>query len=123
MTDLEMLDKLKLLAGITDNTQDNLLQLLLDIVTDKVLANTNQPYLPTACGTLAVEIAYDSYLIRQQGANAEAGQITGSVSSVSNNGQSVGYRAGDYASIAKSVSDAFLKDYAARLAPFRKAGW
>ena len=123
MTDVEMLGKLKLLAGITDNMQDALLQLLLDTVTNKVLADTNQPYLPAACETLVVEIAFDSYLIQQQGTNAEAGQITGSVSSVSDNGQSVGYRGSDYASIAKSVSDAFLKDYTARLAPFRKAGW
>lgn len=123
MDNAEMLVALKLAANVQDASQDALLQLLLDRTVDKVLEHTKQAYLPQRAQSLVVEMAEDAYELVRQARNENAGEIAGSVSSVSDNGQSVGYRGSEYAAVLKTVSEAFLKDYAERLAPFRKVGW
>lgn len=118
-----MLDDLKLLLGISGTDQDNLLELLLRYTQNKVLADINQSVLPKAAEGLVVEITFDAYMLHRQATGADAGEITGSVNSVSDNGQSVSYREGAYNGVLKTLSDDFLKNYASRLETFRRPRW
>ncbi len=118
-----MLEDLKLLLGITDSAQDGLLNLLLRQTTTMVLSETNQPALPAAAEDLVMEMTADAYRLHKQAAGEGAGDVTGSVSSVSDNGQSVSYRDAAYSDVLKKVAAEMLKNYAARLNAFRRPRW
>ncbi len=118
-----MLANLKLLLGITDTAHDGLLELLLAQVTAMVLSEINQPVLPTAAQGLVVEMTADAYRLNKQAAGEGAGEVTGSVSSVSDNGQSVSYRDAAYTEVLKKVAENILKNYTARLNAFRRPRW
>lgn len=118
-----MLAKLKLLLGITDSAQDALLGLLLELTTDMVLSETNQPTLPAAAQGLVVEMTADAYRLHKQAAGEGAGEVTGSVSSVSDNGQSVSYRDAAYSDVLKKVAESMLKNYTGRMNAFRRPRW
>ena len=123
MNTVDMLSKLKIALDISDDTQDDLLTLLIERTLDKVLSNINKQNLPRKCVSLVVEMAEDAYKLLMAGRNESAGEITGSVSTVSDIGQSVSYRNSDYTAVLKTVSDNFLKNYDERLAPFRRPRW
>jgi hypothetical protein len=118
-----VLEKLKLLLGINDSAQDGLLNLLLEQTTDMVLSETNQLALPAAAQGLVVEMTEDAYRLHKQAAGEGAGEVTGSVSSISDNGQSVSYRDVAYADVLKKVAADVLKNYARRLDAFRRPRW
>lgn len=108
----EMLIDLRLMLGVTD--KDELLTLILNQTGQKVLNETNQPTMPTMLDGVVVEMAADAFRLSQSD-----GAITGSVSSVSDNGQSVSYRESSVlASVSKTV-----KDYKSQLDRFRRTGW
>lgn len=116
-----MLQSLKLLLG-ADDTEDALLTLLLEQTTEKVLAETRQSLLPPGIQALVVEMAADAYHLVKMAKGTTAGEIAGSVSSLSDNGQSISYRDSAYNAILGAVS-ATLKDYGHRLERWRKVGW
>ena len=120
MTRAEMLDQLVTLTGADAGAEESLCGIMLDRTTDKVLAFLNREELPRRACSLVVEMAADAYR-SQTMAGAQAGLVTGSVQSISDNGQSVTYR--DGSETLNAVNAAFTKDYTERLIPFRKAGW
>ena len=89
-----MLADLKVLLGIGDDTQDALLQLLLDQTTALLVGELNRPTVPAGAQYLLLEMTADAYRLHRQAAGEGAGEVTGSVSSLSDNGQSVSYRDG-----------------------------
>ena len=120
MTKAEMLKQLIIVTGAGPETSGALLEIFLDRTIDKVLAFLHRDEVPYRACSLVVEIAADawqSYVLQGSG----AGSVTGSVQSISDNGQAVTYR--DGAETLNAVNAAFTKDYAERLIPFRKAGW
>ena len=56
-----MLDKLKLMLGITDNTKDTLLNLILDIVIQEFLDYTNRDDIPDGANAVALQMAVIQY--------------------------------------------------------------
>lgn len=116
-----MLHNLKLLLG-ADDAEDTLLMLLLDQTTAKILAETRQPHLPPGIQALVVEMAADAYHLVKMAKGTGAGEVAGSVSTLSDNGQSISYRDGAYNAILGAVA-ATLKDYGRQLDRWRKVGW
>lgn len=120
MTREEMLERLLALTGVDTAEEESVLGFVLDATIDKALAFLRTDALPYRAGSLVVEMAADAFRIHKLERN-EAGAVTGSVQSISDNGQSVTYRDGSEA--LNAVNAAFLKNYADRLTDFRKAGW
>lgn len=120
MTRAEMLTQLITLTGAHGTSETDLCSILLDRTIDKVLAFLHCDEVPYRAGSLVVEIAADAYRSETL-AGTEAGVVTGSVQSISDNGQSVTYR--DGSETLNRSEAAFSKDYTERLIPFRKAGW
>ena len=121
----DMLSDLKMLLGIssTDTTKDLLLGLILKITGTKVLNEIHQTVLPGALEVIVVEMASDAYRLNLQATgDGSVGAIAGTVSSVSDNGQSVGYRDSSYQTVLNTVMTT-LKNYAGQLARWRKPGW
>lgn len=56
-----MLDKLKLILGITDNSKDGLLALVLDIVIQEFLDYTNREDLPDGANAVVIQMAVIQY--------------------------------------------------------------
>ena len=120
MTRAEMLTQLLTLTGAASGTETALCEIVLDRTIDKVLAFLHREEIPYRACSLVVEMAADAYRSEKL-AGTEAGVVTGSVQSISDNGQSVTYR--DGSETLNRTEASFSKDYAERLIPFRKAGW
>jgi hypothetical protein len=114
---------LKTLLGITDTSQDALLELVLQTTIDKALDFTRQPHLPLRLYGTVAEMAADSYYLLRSAQGDGAGEITGTVSSVSDNGQSVSYRDSSYKAVLADVAEKTLKNYQAQLERWRKVAW
>ena len=56
-----MLDKLKLILSINDNTKDGLLALILDIVIQEFLDYTNREDLPDGANAVVIQMAVIQY--------------------------------------------------------------
>ncbi|MDI9461859.1 MAG: hypothetical protein ACOX3P_03905 [Saccharofermentanales bacterium] len=118
----EMLDDLKTITGAPD-TETDALTLVLKITGTKVLNDINQGYMPKALEPIVVEMAADAYRLNKQAQGAgNVGEVAGTVSSVSDGGQSISYRDSSYQQVLSSVATVF-RDYSPQLARFRKTGW
>jgi len=102
---------------------DVLLSLVVETTLDKVLTDTRQPFLPALLYNTVAEMCADAYRMAKSANGDDVGQIVGSISSVSDNGQSVSYRDSPYAAALKGACETVLKDYARQLAAHRKVGW
>ena len=109
-----MLIELKMLLGIgsADDSQNEYLNLLLEQTATKILNEILQDSLPTMLEPILVEIAADAYKLSR-------GEAIGTISSMSDNGQSVSFTSD---AILRSVATV-LKDYTGQLDRFRKPGW
>jgi len=110
--------KAKVPLGITDT--DTLLDWVVAGTLDKVLVDIRQPFLPALLYNTVAEMCVDAYRIAKAAAGDDAGQIVGSVSSVSDNGQSVSYRESPYAGAIAKAAETILKDYDRQLAAYRR---
>lgn len=120
----EMLALLKTLLGPGCPAGDALLKQLLQTTADKTLAFTRQPAVPRALQGVVAEMAADSYYLLLSAQGAGTGEVTGSVASITDHGQSVSYREGDgYGGILSTVAETTLKNYQGQLERWRKAGW
>ena len=118
----EMIDDLKTITGAAD-TEVAALTLILKITGAKVLNDINQGHMPKALELIVVEMAADAYRLNKQAqGSGDVGEIAGTVSSVTDGGQSVSYRDSSYQTVLASVSTV-LRDYSPQLARFRKTGW
>lgn len=118
----QMVSDLKTMVGAADD-QTAALTLALEVTGTKVLNEINQDVMPVMLEPIVVEIAADAYRLQQQATgDGSSGEILGTVSSVSDNGQSVSYRDSSYQAVLSAVSSA-LRDYTAQLARYRKTGW
>jgi len=122
MSAAEMLtEKAKITLGITGD--DAQLTQAVETTLEKVLNDIRQPFLPLGLYNVTAEMCVDAYRMAKAAAGEDAGKIAGSVSSVSDNGQSVSYRESPYAAALTAACSGVLKDYDRQLAAFRKAGW
>lgn len=118
----DMLIALETLTGASDKDSDALF-FVLKTIGAKVLNEIQQESMPIMLEPIVVEMAADAYRLNQQASGSgSAGEILGSVSSVSDNGQSVSYRDSSYQAVLTAVS-ATLRNYTAQLDRFRKTGW
>lgn len=101
------MDKLKMLLGITDDTQDALLEFLTGEVRDMICGYCRIEEVPTKLESLIPVIAADLYRMKGYGA-AEAPQV---VSTITEDKRSVSFQKNS------SESD-ILQNYYRRLRPF-----
>lgn len=105
---------MKVLLGISGTTQDSALNLVLTLTGQKTLNLTRQTEMPEELDAIVAEMAADAYK-----AGSNTGEVVGSVSSVSDNGQSVSYRDSAFA---KSVAEV-MKNHQLLLARWTIPGW
>lgn len=118
----EMVTEMQTVTGAAD-ADTAALTLALRITGTKILNEIRQEIMPVMLEPIVVEIAADAYRLNQQAkGDTASGEILGSVSSVSDNGQSVSYRDSSYQGVLSSVS-VTLRNYTAQLDRYRKAGW
>lgn len=111
----EMLEDLKLLIG---DAPDGLADYLLRSTGTKVLNLINQPVMPVALQGLVVEMAADAYRMHQSASGTGESEIA----SISDNGQTVSYRASSYQAVLQTVAST-IKNYEQQLEAFRKSRW
>lgn len=103
--------------------EDALLTLTVETTLDKVLADIHQRNLPRELYNTTAEMIADAYRMAKATNGEDAGKIVGSISSVTDNGQSVSYRENPYAAAVAKACETVLKDYDRMLSGYRKAGW
>lgn len=116
-TDTDLAD-LKASLEITGTDKDALLNLLIKLTGTKALNNMNQTVMPDDFQPVLIEMTHDVYRLRE----AEKGEQVQTVSSVSDNGQSVSYKDSSFDKALQQVVSV-LKDYEGQLVRFRKARW
>ena len=116
VVNVEMLEKLKKLLGIEDDSKDEVLQFTIDNVTDMVLNYCNIEELPKELENIVLSMCVDKH--RAESLGSEAAQ--GSVKSLSEGDVSVSY--GSAYSVSENPAMEFLKGYRAQLDRFRKFG-
>jgi len=114
-------EKARVHLGVAGN--DALLTLTVETTLDKVLADIHQRNLPRELYNTTAEMIGDAYRMAKTANGENAGKIVGSISSVTDNGQSVSYRENPYATAVAKACETVLKDYDRMLSRFRKAGW
>jgi len=114
-----LVEKAKIPLGITGN--DALLTWVVEGTLDKVLVDTRQPFLPIRLYNTVAEMCVDAYRMAKSAAGEDTGKIVGSISSVSDNGQSVSYRESPYAAAIAQAAKSVLKDYDRQLNEHRRA--
>ncbi|MEA5060673.1 MAG: phage head-tail connector protein [Candidatus Pelethousia sp.] len=118
-----MLGMLKMLLEIDDTTQDALLELVLQSTVDKVQNYTRLAIIPLQLYGVVAEMAADAYYLLLSARGEDSGKVAGTVSSVSDNGQSVSYRDNSYNAVLVKAAEHTLKNYQAQLERWRKVGW
>lgn len=105
-----MLNTVKTMLGIADNSKDAILELIIDTVTEQVLQRCRIKTLPTILQNLVCEIVLDIYRSRDYGQE----QADAAVSSIKEGEVSVSYEVEAKKSIQEIVSSYFplLKSYA-----------
>lgn len=112
-----MLEKLKILLGIEDNSKDYVLQITIDIVKDMVLNYCNIKEIPSGLESVVIAMCIDKYRAESYGQeNSE-----GTVKSISEGDVSVSF--GSAFSISENPSMEFLKNYKSQLNIYRKVVW
>lgn len=111
-----MLEKLKLLLGIADGSKDNVLQFVLDSVTDMVLNYCNIDSLPEKLENTVLSMCVDKY--RADCLGQETTQ--GNVKNITEGDVSVSF--GSAYSSADNPAMEFLKGYEPQLDRFKKLG-
>jgi len=114
-------EKARVHLGISG--EDSQLTLTVETTLDKVLADIHQRNLPRELYNTTAEMIADAYHIAKAANGEDAGKIVGSISSVTDNGQSVSYRENPYAAAVAKACETVLKDYDRMLSRYRKAGW
>ncbi len=107
-----MIEKLKILLGIEDNSKDYVLQLTIDIVKDMVLNYCNIKEIPSSLESVVIAMCIDKYRAESYGSQT----VEGKVSSISEGEVSVAYTY-------DNNSADILKDYKSQLNLYRKVGF
>ena len=111
-----MLERLKKLLGIADDSKDELLQFTIDNVMDMVLNYCNITEVPEKLENIILSMCVDKY--RAESLGSETSQ--GAVKSISEGDVSVSY--GSAYSVSDNPGMEFLKGYKAQLDRFRRLG-
>jgi hypothetical protein len=120
-----MLEKMKMLLGITGNEKDGLLQFVLDTVTDMVKTYCNMKpdeAIPDQLNNLLVRMAVDMW--RAEGYGNEKNNNM-EVTSVRRGDVTTSFRpvGGDFNTGTGAGGADFIKAYTKQLNTFRKVGW
>ena len=110
-----MLAKLKNLLGMTEDSEDAVLQFCLDFATQAVLAYCNLDELPSALEWTVTAMAADKY--RMEGYGKKEAPM-GAVASLSQGDVSVSYK-----DAASQDTSGLLKNYTSTLNRFRRLAW
>ena len=114
MVNVEMLEKLKKLLGIEDDSKDFVLQYELDAVTDMVLNYCNIEELPFGLENTACRMAFDLYRYDRPG-SAEGPMSVETVTE--------GKTSTSFTRAADALQGGVLADYKAQLNRYRKLRW
>lgn len=112
-----MLEKLKILLGIEDNSKDYVLQLTIDIVTDMVLNYCHIKEIPSGLENVVVSMCIDKYRAENYGQENSEGKVK----SISEGDVSVSFASAF--SVSENPSMEFLKNYKSQLNIYRKVVW
>ena len=112
-----MLEKLKILLGIQDNSKDYVLQLTIDIVTDMVLNYCHIKEIPSGLENIVVSMCIDKYRAENYGQENSEGKVK----SISEGDVSVSFSSAF--SVSENPSMEFLKNYKSQLNIYRKVVW
>ena len=110
-----MLERLKKLLGIADESKDEILQFTINNVTDMVLNYCNITEVPEKLENIILSMCVDKY--RAESLGSETSQ--GTVKSISEGDVSVSYGS---ASVSDNPGMEFLKGYKSQLDRFRRLG-
>lgn len=108
---MDSLTTLKMLLGIKDNGQDNLLSFLIEDMENMITSYCHTKEVPTKLQSIVPQMAADMYRRKGYG-QANAPQV---VKSVTQDKRSVSFET----SSASTDTDEFLKEYESRLKPYR----
>ncbi len=112
-----MLEKLKILLGIEDDSKDFILQFTINTITDMVLNYCHIKEIPSGLENIVICMCIDKYRAENYGQeNSE-----GTVKSISEGDVSVSF--GSAFSTSENPSMEFLKNYKSQLNIYRKVGW
>ncbi len=111
-----MLERLKKLLGIADDSKDEVLQFTIDNVTDMVLNYCNIPEVPEKLENIILSMCVDKYRAENLGSET----VQGTVKSITEGDVSVSY--GSAYSVSDNPGMEFLKGYKAQLDRFRRLG-
>jgi len=107
---MSLLDTVKTLLGITDDSKDAILTLYIDIVTQQILNYTNRAELPDGLIYVAAQMVVDVY-----GEASNSSKRSGKVISISEDGTSASFDA----SIAQMTAENKLEERKGQLNSFR----
>ena len=113
---VSMLEKLKMLLGITDDSKDMILQFTIDNVTDMILNYCNIDKLPEKLENVVLSMCVDKYRAESFGSE----EVKAPVKSISEGDVSVSF--GSSYSVSDNPSMEFLKGYKVQLDRFRRLG-
>lgn len=112
-----MLEKLKILLGIEDDSKDFILQFTIDTITDMVLNYCNIKEIPSGLENIVVSMCIDKYRAENYGQENSEGTVKG----ISEGDVSVSF--GSAFSFSDNPSMEFLKNYKSQLNIYRKVVW
>ena len=112
-----MLEKLKILLGITDNSSNTLLEYEISLVTDMVENYCRIQYLPAGLENVVVALCADLHRASGYG-SAEVPSI---LQSLKEGDTAVSF--GSVYSVSENAAMQFLKGYDAQLKRYRRVGW
>lgn len=117
LTQMERLEKLKLLLGVKSEEKDNILLFVLDKIQDMVCNYCNIDEVPKGLENVMLNMAVDLYRAESLGQE----QAEGTVKSITEGDVTVSFASAS--AISENSGMQFLKDYTAQLNRYRRLGW
>lgn len=105
-TEFDYLLTTKLLLGVADESVDEILNLYIDITKQAILNYCNISVLPSDLNYVVCEMSADSY--RENISKNKSGSVVGNVSSISEDGRTVGFTNGS--EIRASINDRITRN-------------
>ena len=117
LTQMERLEKLKLLLGVKSEEKDNILLFVIDKVSDMVCNYCNIKQVPKGLENVMLNMVVDLYRAESLGQE----QAEGNVKSITEGDVTVSFASAS--AISENSGMQFLKDYTAQLNRYRRLGW
>lgn len=114
-----MLEEIKMLLGITDQSQDKCIEFVLSRVTNRIKKYCNLTTIPTQLKETVVQICVDTYKVSMLGSAKNEGEVK----NISKGDTSTSFRTPSEIANDYIKNPNFMNDYKAELNLFRKLRW